>query len=63
MAAYADTAYKLDQMGMVVDLKDYLTEDEKMPPFVPGYITEGDFDGSGSIKNFSGGKIHRADVL
>lgn len=46
---------------MVVDLKDYLTEDEQAA-FVPGYITEGDFDGSGSIK-FSGGKIHRADVL
>ena len=44
-AAYADTAYKLDQMGMVVDLKDYLTEDEQAA-FVPGYITEGDFDGS-----------------
>lgn len=44
-AAYADTAYKLDQMGMVVDLKDYLTEDEKAA-FVPGYITEGDFDGT-----------------
>ena len=42
---------KLDQMGMVVDLKDYLTEDEKAA-FVPGYITEGDFDGSGSIKIF-----------
>lgn len=36
---------------MVVDLKDYLTEDEKAA-FVPGYITEGDFDGSGSIKIF-----------
>lgn len=50
-AAYADTAYKLDRMGMVVDLKDYLTEDEK-DAFVPHYITEGDFDGSGSIKIF-----------
>ena len=34
-----------------VDLKDYLTEDEQAA-FVPGYITEGDFDGSGSIKIF-----------
>ena len=50
-AAYADTAYKLDQMGMVVDLKNYLTEDEK-EAFMPSYITEGDFDGSGSIKIF-----------
>ena len=51
VAAYADIAYRLDQMGMVVDLKEYLTEDEK-DAFVPGYITEGDFDGSGSIKIF-----------
>ena len=50
-AAYADTAYELDQMGMVVDLKNYLTEDEK-DAFVPSYIAEGDFDGSGSIKIF-----------
>ena len=56
-AAYADTAYKLDQMGMVVDLKDYLTEDEQAA-FVPGYITEGDFDGSGSIKIFPVAKSH-----
>lgn len=54
-AAYADTAYKLDRMGMVVDLKDYLTEDDKAA-FVPGYITEGDFDGSGSIKIFPAAK-------
>ena len=50
-AAYADTAYKLDRMGLVEDLKDCLTEDEKAA-FVPNYITEGDFDGSGSVKIF-----------
>ena len=39
-AAYADTAYKLDQMGMVVDLKDYLTEDEmkSMELIVSAYL-------------------------
>ena len=58
-AAYADTAYKLDQMGMVVDLKDYLTEDEKAA-FVPGYITEGDFDGSGSIFRIFSAVFHRS---
>ena len=50
-AAYADTAYKLDRMGLVEDLKDCLTEDEKAA-FVPNYITEGDFDGSDSVKIF-----------
>lgn len=29
-SAYADTAYKLDQAGQVVDLSDYLTDEEKM---------------------------------
>lgn len=29
-SAYADTAYKLDQAGQVVDLSDYLTDEEKV---------------------------------
>ena len=29
-SAYADTAYALDQMGMLVDLSQYLTEDERV---------------------------------
>lgn len=29
-SGYADTAYALDQQGMVVDLNDYLTESEKV---------------------------------
>ena len=53
-SAYADTAYALDQMGMLVDLSQYLTEDERAQ-YVQGYLDEGDFDGDG-------GKIHRADV-
>ena len=50
-SGYADTAYELDQQGMVVDLNDYLTESEKSE-YVEGYLTEGDFDGDGSIKIF-----------
>ncbi len=50
-SAYADTAYALDQMGLVVDLNDYLTAEEKQA-FVPSYVTEGDFDGNGSMKIF-----------
>ena len=50
-SAYADTAYALDQMGQVVDLSGYLTDDEKAA-FVEGYVTEGDFDGTGSMKIF-----------
>ena len=39
-SAYADTAYALDQMGMVVDLAPCLTEEEKAQ-FVEGYLSEG----------------------
>lgn len=50
-SAYADNAYALDQMGEVVDLSAYLTQEEK-DAYIAGYLTEGDFSGSGSIKIF-----------
>ena len=50
-SAYADTAYALDQMGMVVNLAPYLTEEEKAQ-FVEGYLSEGDFGEDDSIKIF-----------
>lgn len=50
-SAYADTAYALDQMGMVVNLKDYLS-DEECAEYIDSYLAEGDFDNSGSIKIF-----------
>ncbi len=50
-AAYADTAYAVDQMGLVADLRPYLT-DEEVALYVDSYIEEGSFDGDGSIKIF-----------
>lgn len=50
-SAYADTAYALDQMGLVVDLSQYLTEDERAA-YVDAYVSEGDFDDTGSMKIF-----------
>ena len=50
-SAYADTAYAMDQMGMLVDLAPYLSDAERSA-FVNGYLTEGDFDGSGEMKIF-----------
>ena len=41
-SAYADTAYAIDQMGALVDLSDYLTEEE-IASYVDGYINEGRF--------------------
>lgn len=50
-AAYADTAYELDQMGVLVNLSDYLTKEQR-ELYIDGYLSEGDFDGSGSMKIF-----------
>ncbi len=50
-AAYADTAYTVDQLGQAVDLKEYLTEEE-ISSYIDSYMNEGDFSGSGEIKIF-----------
>lgn len=50
-AAYADTAYEIDRMGQLVDLAPYLTEEQRAQ-YIDGYLEEGDFDGSGSIRIF-----------
>ena len=50
-SAYADTAYALDQMGQLVDLSGYLTDTERAA-YIDDYISEGDFDGTGSMKIF-----------
>ena len=48
-AAYADTAYEIDQMGKLSNLRDYFTEDE-LNEYVSGYIEEGCFNGSSELK-------------
>ena len=50
-AAYADTAYELDQKGLVVDIGKYLTDDEKKL-YIESFLDEGDFFDDGSIKIF-----------
>lgn len=50
-SAYADTAYSADLMGAVVNLREYLT-DEEIASYVEGYIEEGDFSGNGELKIF-----------
>ena len=49
--AYADTAYAMDQMGELVDLAPYFTDEERAA-YIGSYLTEGDFDEDGSIKIF-----------
>lgn len=50
VAAYADTAYQLDQMGFVADLDAYLTEEEQNR-YVESFLKEGQFNGE-EIKIF-----------
>ena len=50
-SAYADTAYALDKLGLVVDVSSYLTADERAA-YIDNYLTEGDFGQTGSIKIF-----------
>ncbi len=61
-AAYSDTAYKIDQMGLVADIGEYFTEEEKAE-YIDGYLKEGDLDGNGSLKIFPIAKATEIFVL
>lgn len=50
-AAYADTAYALDQEGLVVDLASYLSKEEK-EKYVGSYWDEGNLGGKDFMKIF-----------
>lgn len=50
-AAYADTAYAIDKMGLVVDISEYLTDEEK-EAYVDSYLQEGRFSKEGGMKIF-----------
>lgn len=50
-ATYADTAFELDQMGLVADLAPYFTQLE-LDAYVPAYIHEGQLDADGTLKLF-----------
>ncbi len=50
-AAYADTAYAVDQLGLVVNLSEYYT-DKELSEYIDGYIEEGRFGTDGSLKIF-----------
>lgn len=61
-AAYADTAYEVDKLGYVIDLKPYLTEAE-LEKYVEGYVEEGKFSGDGSLKIFPTAKSTEIFVM
>ncbi len=59
---YGDTAYAIDQMGMLADLAPYLSEEER-DLYVDGYLEEGVLGDSGSIKIFPVAKSTEVFVL
>lgn len=48
-SAYPDTAFELDQKGLLADIRPYLTEEE-LDTYVKAYLDEGQFSDDGSIK-------------
>lgn len=50
-ASYADTAFELNEMGLLADMKPYLTQAE-IDEYVDGYIDEGRFEAEDTIKIF-----------
>lgn len=50
-AAYADTAYAVDQIGYVADLSGYFTGEE-LSQYIDSYIEEGYFGEDGGLKIF-----------
>lgn len=50
-SSYADTAYELDQMGILADISPYMTQEER-DSYVEGYLEEGDFYEDNRIKIF-----------
>lgn len=50
-AAYADNAFAINEKGLVVDLLQYLTQEE-MQTFVDAYLEEGRFEAENTLKLF-----------
>lgn len=47
-SSYADTAYAVEKSGKLMNLRDYFTQEE-LDKYVPSYLTDGDFQGDGSL--------------
>lgn len=50
-AAYADTAYEINQLGKVADVSQYLTEEEQ-GAYITSYLDEGRFEDESGFKIF-----------
>lgn len=61
-AAYADTAYTIDRMGLAVDLSEFFSEEE-LDAYIGDYISEGQFSGGDTIKIFPTAKSTEVFLL
>lgn len=61
-AAYAETAFIADQLGCVVDLSKYFTQEE-LNEYVDGYLEEGNMDAEGGLKIFPTAKSTEVMML
>ena len=61
-AAYADTAYQIDSMGLVTDLSQYLTQAE-IDSYIPSYIEEGRMGKDNALKIFPTAKSTEVFML
>lgn len=61
-ASYLETAYTVDEMGYVADMKPYFT-DEELSEYVDDYLQEGMFDGEDSLKIFPVAKSTEVMIL
>ena len=50
-SSYADTAYSIDKLGMLVDLDEYMTEEE-LDAYVDSFVEEGRIGGQGELRIF-----------
>ena len=61
-AAYADTAYVVNQLGLVAELDRYLTEEE-LNEYRSEYLEEGRIDKNGALKIFPTAKSAEVMIL
>ncbi len=50
-AAYADTAFQIDKLGLVENIKPYFS-DKELDEYIPGYLSEGHFNSEEELKIF-----------
>ena len=50
-SSYADTAYSIDKLGMLVDLDDYMTQEE-LDTYVDSFVEEGRIGTNGELRIF-----------